>query len=197
MKRLVAAAVGLLTSLPLVAAVPGSAMAGQRPAAANACTSSTGVFNDVYIAYYNSFLYDPYGGGNGTLVGYAHGLENPTSTWDVVHHGSVSASAPFSDPIIDSDYQGCPIVELENVGAKEHYAVGDVDDGAVMRPITNGNYFVESPVNATAGEYVLINVHATNVNLGESCLTFGGDGRQAGYPGCNEGGQIIDFEGTA
>ena len=103
---------------------------------------------------------------------------------------------PFnSSSSFNREYAGSDVVQLENYKGVGYSAGSDSSAYAVMRPDSDGNYFVECYLG-NGNNFELVNVYATN-NQGRSntamCLEDFGSGDQAGYSGCGGPDQTMNI----
>jgi hypothetical protein len=203
MKRVLIMAVGLLLSLPISAVAAGSAMAATGQAVSGVQPDSGGCSADYTpvgnytIKYYSQELTDPYGGGNGTAVKFDTNIGDNTDVWEVNYIGNVGENGvdPFNASSgLNTTYQGSHVVQLENYKGTGYSAGSDSSAYAVMRPDSDGNYFVECYLG-NGNNYELVNVYATNTQglSTAMCLESFGSGDQAGYSGCGGPDQTMNI----
>jgi hypothetical protein len=189
MKRITMSALSLFMAMPLCLAVVSPAAAGQvHP-------NQDNISGRNYVTNYNDFLTDPYDGGTGTAIKFDFSITNDSAQWDFIGKGQVTSST-FSNPTLLQTYGGDPLVELDNFGDFDENALGTVGFDAVMRPYTDGNYFVEHSLGN--GNYRLVSVYATNNEGGGNvayCLTSDGASQQAIYSPCGDSGQTLAITG--
>jgi len=167
-------------------------VAGLAGAASASTTPDSGISE--YITHYSDYLTNENGTqatGNPVTFHNFGGHPNGDAVWDVVIINKVTATWPFTGAgsflcTGSGELCGDEVVEIMWSAA---LAAGTTNDlQVVLRPKTDGNYWVEHPLSG--GTYELINVHASNDDGGAICLADSASDTQASLQLCPDNGTM-------